>query len=60
MKESVKITYGVNDFFKSKRKITILPFRLFRAKKEIAQRKAAAEALRGIWEDKDDNFFAEQ
>ena len=59
MKESVKITYGVNEFLKSKRKINIFPFHKFIAKKEIARRKAAAEALKGMWENKDDSFFTE-
>ena len=29
-------------------------------RRQIARRKAAAEALKGIWADKDDSFFTER
>jgi hypothetical protein len=51
---TVKITYGLKeDSFEKKRKKFLSPLEKIR----IRRKKAALEALRGIWEDKDTSFF---
>lgn len=55
--DSVKVKYGINeDLFRKKRKKFFSPLQKIRIKKK----KAALDALRGIWEDKDTSFFDER